>query len=279
MNINKSSWLKFVLFFLIIILTVILLCAWFNVFKNVDEKLKNEAVASWTGHPDVILSPGPPSFWYDGKGALHHQGPIDKELKRELLTLASPRDTANVGAEVKISLQEYTKAIDTLAYNSNKDAGKIISLLLLLGGLSGVLGVQLRSMTNFIGVACYKGTLDVPRWWPWYLIRPAIGFVVGMISVLIIDAGLLSSEGAAPTRTSWWIGVAFLAGFAINEFTDRLRLLSKSLFGESSGERSTGGKPSGQNPPGEKPSGQKPVEEPPGQNPPVEEPSGEEPSD
>ena len=214
-------------------LTTIVLIIWFYALVRYDKKLQTEFTVTWNAPPNLSLKSGPSSFWYDKQTKeLHYRGLIDDKLKEELISLTNVNQDSE--PQLQKAVRDYSEAIDKLAYQSNEAAERLIAYLLFLGGLSGMLGTQLRSMTNFVGIACFKNQLDVSRWWPWYAIRPMVGFLLGVILVLIIEAGLFSIGETKPIGTNWWLAVAFLAGFGATDFTDRLRLLSKTLFGNSS---------------------------------------------
>jgi hypothetical protein len=87
---------------------------------------------------------------------------------------------------------------------------------------------------NFLGVACFQNNLDIKRWWPWYVIRPPAGFIFGLSAMLLLQVGFFQPETNVPDTVTWGIVIALLAGFGASEFADRLRLLAKTLFGESS---------------------------------------------
>ena len=223
---------KLGLVIVLIILTAVLIILWFFVYKNVESTIQPNTFVNWNMPSGFELNPGPSSFWYDDNSkSLNYLGIIDDKEKEKLISLIK---NINDDTELKKEIIIYSKAIDELAYKSNSTSKNYIYFLLLLGGLSGMLGVQLRSLSNFIGVACFKNKLDVSRWWPWYYLRPVTGFVLGLISVLIIESKLIFSEGMSPTGISWWPSIAFLAGFGASEFTDRLRLLTLTIFGEAS---------------------------------------------
>jgi hypothetical protein len=111
---------------------------------------------------------------------------------------------------------------------------RLVTSLFLLGGISGFLGVLMRSIFDFVGHTCYKNTLDWHRWRPWYVARPVLGFALGIVCMLFIGADLFRPAGKAPAAVAWWVGVAILAGFGADDFVKRLRLLSQTLFGRSS---------------------------------------------
>jgi hypothetical protein len=213
--------------------TAILLGLWFYTVGRVEKKSRVETTVKLNAPSDLFLRPGPPSFWYDKQSnKLYHRGPIDDKTKEQLMGLTNIGESGD--DRQKEAARAYSEAIDQLAYQANKDSELFMLYILFLGGLSGVLGVQLRSIVNFIGVACFKNELDVSRYWPWYWTRPMVGFILGVVSVLVIEAQLLIHNEAARAGTAWWLAVAFLAGFGASEFTDRLRLLSQTLFGKGS---------------------------------------------
>ena len=84
-----------------------------------------------------------------------------------------------------------------------------------------------------MGIACYSGDLDLVVWWPYYVIRPVTGFILGVILVSVVHGGYFTLGAGSPVSTLAWAGIAFLAGFGEQEFTQRLRQLTKTIFGES----------------------------------------------
>lgn len=116
---------------------------------------------------DLPLSSGPSNMLYDrSKGSLSYAGLVDNEAKKALGNVV--RDAS---PEFKTSKDRYLSGVDHLAFESSQRQGSFTMILLFLGGISGVLGVQLRSIVNFVGHACFKNDLDPARWWPYYLLR------------------------------------------------------------------------------------------------------------
>jgi hypothetical protein len=193
----------------------------------VEHGLHRETRVSWTASDSVQLKPGPTTFWYDSE---HKQlvsiGVIDAKEKEELLALYPAASGNSSDGE-----SGYKAAIDALAFASNQTLSGLAVALLLLGGLSGAMGAQLRSITAFVGNACYTLNLDVVTWWPYYLLRPFTGFVLGIVVVVVIQAGFLSVGNGTPSETLWWVAVAILAGYSDDEFTQKLRQISKAIFG------------------------------------------------
>jgi hypothetical protein len=130
-------------------------------------------------------------------------------------------------------LLDFRTAIDALTYQSLSDAGLYFMLLLIVAGLSGAVGVQVRATLNFVRICCVHNLLDIRRWWPWYLLRPPLGFILGVLIVLLVQSEIFTPEGTStPEGTTWWIAIAFLVGFGAEDFSERLRLLSQTLFGK-----------------------------------------------
>ena len=228
----------------LVVLLVPLLWLWFWLFSRAQAIAGAAAPAAWEAPKEVGLKPGPPSFVYDrASKKLLHRGPVDARLKDDLAKLVvqeRPKKEEPTQKEI-IVLQpgdraagDYWQALDEMAFKSNADDGSFTRLLLVLGGFSGVLGVHLRSLINFVGIACFSNRLDWVRWWPWYVVRPALGFLLGLVAVLFTKAELMRPEGTSPTGVTWWLGLAILAGFGAQEFSDKLRLLSQTIFGKSS---------------------------------------------
>lgn len=226
-----SNWEKIFLAVLVVLATVVIARIWFYVFGSYQSMLGAETKVAWEPRSGVSLKPGPPGFWYDMESRmLVHRGAVDAAQKQVLLGLfATDRQGRRLSTADSLS---YWTAIDRLAYQSNSAAGRSLILLLIVAGVSGALGVQIRTLANFIGVACFKNTLDVRRWWPWYLLRPPLGFLLGVLAVVVVQAGLLVPDRAPTPGPVWWLAVAVLVGFGAEDFSERVRLTSLALFGK-----------------------------------------------
>jgi hypothetical protein len=69
----------------------------------------------------------------------------------------------------------------------------------------------------------------------WYIFRPWVGAVLGLVSYFLIAGGLLAFSDGTPSdnmRTkALFMAVAFLAGFSSNEFIMKINSIAESLFG------------------------------------------------
>ena len=83
---------------------------------------------------------------------------------------------------------------------------------------------------------CSLGDYEA-RYAYWYLFRPWIGAVLGVVSYLLIAAGFLAlgcSGGNKPDplrARMLYVAVGFMAGFSANEFVVKLNAVAKTLFG------------------------------------------------
>lgn len=255
----------------LLVVSTILMVAWGHVtLRDLESLTRAEVYVEWEFPEGLTLKPGPPSFRYDKKNnKLIHRGPISNEIKEELIKLARvgplgqvddamDKTPAQTNLEQRATKPEgtnsasrtdgegepptpkhqdalgaYHDAIDELAFASAIMERGNLMLILLLGGIGGVIGVQLRSITNFIGVTCFKQSLDVNRFWPWYAMRPFAGFLLGVLIVVLIKADLIGFENRGSDGSLWWLGMAILVGYGASDFTERLRLLTKTLFGKN----------------------------------------------
>lgn len=124
----------------------------------------------------------------------------------------------------------YAAAVDELTYNSNKEIGNVFHLILVLGGLGGVLGVMIRSLSSLVFHASQK-TLDMTIWWPWYYLRPTMGLGIGVTIVVLSKTKLLVIDSPGELTGFWILGLCILAGFAVSEVTDRFYYSANTLFG------------------------------------------------
>ncbi len=224
---------KFFVVLCLFIVTFIFLYLGEQVLQLYDKSLANEIKVSWKAEPGVTLASGPASFLVDHEQSkLLHRGPIDNELKKNLLALIRIDGKAD-DTQIK-KADSFYRAIDRLAYNANANSYPALYYLMILAGIGGLVGVQIRSISNFIGVSCIKNKLDLKRWWPWYALRPLLGFLFGILVVVLVKAELfLGTESQMEHDNLWWLGLAMLTGFGASDFGDRLRLLTQTLFGKN----------------------------------------------
>jgi predicted kinase len=82
-----------------------------------------------------------------------------------------------------------------------------------------------------------RGAFDFDRFKWWYLFRPPTGSVLAVSSFAIVKGGVVAlGAGGSPPISSAnlaWFGVAYLAGFGVEQVIEWLRRASKSVFGES----------------------------------------------
>jgi hypothetical protein len=90
----------------------------------------------------------------------------------------------------------------------------------------GALGAVLISLT---GVFEHEHDWD-PGYWPWHLSRPLIGVGLGVVSVMILKAGILAvgsvpqPQQSVPTNLLYYL-VAFLVGYREETFRELIKRL------------------------------------------------------
>ncbi len=199
-----------------------------SLISHVEHITHQETRVSWKATDKIVVDAKTVEYFFDRKSSeLVVRGAIDEKTKEEIIS-SFPLDDGTI-----VYFKSFVEAMNQAAFESNKKSEGISLLILLLGGVAGIVGVQLRSITNYIGHACWRNDLELNRWWPYYVMRPISGFVLGAAVVAIIQAGLLTAGEGTPGKTLWWVGICFLAGFGEEEVAQRLRHLTKSLFGAS----------------------------------------------
>ena len=224
-----GSFGKLVYAIVLVLMTALFTWFWFAAIDALEAVSHVETTVPWALPENATLKAGPIGFRYDvSKKSLINTGPMDAKKKATLVELLTV-----TGARAEEVRQSFYAALDELATKARSGNRSAVLMLLITGGLSGVLGVQLRSLTNFVGIACVLNALDMHRWWPYYFVRPFSGFVLGLVIVIAVQAGLYQTTLGVSTEAIWWVAISLLAGFGADEFTQRLRLISQTLFGES----------------------------------------------
>jgi hypothetical protein len=221
---------RVLLFTCLALVTIGLLIAWLTIFSN--KPFEPRLGVTWWIKPDgAELKAGPPNFRYDAQTHfLLFRGVADAKVKEELDKLLVVDESK---PQLKAAHDSYVSAVDKLVFEAHDHADEELFWLLILGGLSAALGVQIRSITGFIGNACFKNELDLRVWWPWYAMRPFLGFILGAVVIVLARADLFQPGGHSGSSNIWWVGIATLVGFGSSDFTDRMRVLVQTLLGVS----------------------------------------------
>ena len=70
-------------------------------------------------------------------------------------------------------------------------------------------------------------------WHVWYYLRPVVSLVVGMVSCVFLNAGLLVLDASQvdAARASGFLGLSFIAGLNVDRFLVRLEDIAQSTWG------------------------------------------------
>ncbi len=222
---------KVLLAILLILTTIVVAVIWFRKYDRFQELSETPVSVNWSLPDSQMLRPADAGLRFDQeKGKLMLVGPVSGKRLEDLSKLLVSKESGDPAKPA--SLESYWKALNDLGFEARAKAGRERSALLLIAALSGLLGVMMRSLADCIGNACFKNTLDVRRWWPWYALRVPLGFLVGLTVVILAQSGWMNSEGQVASGAVWWLGIAMLAGYGSAEFVERLRQLSETLFGQ-----------------------------------------------
>jgi hypothetical protein len=204
--------------------TMLSMALFYSSHQMVAERIKPVSL-QWEKKDSLKLKPGPAWFYYDKKsGTLNTLRTINDNDKQRLIGLLNDDDKA---------YYSYCGAIGELAYKSASDVEKnLYCWIILFYATSGLIGVQLRTINNFVGNVCHKNAFNFHRWWPWYLVRPLLGFITGGVAFLLIDGKQVLNGEITGGINTVVLAVAFLAGFATDDFYELLRKLFKRVFGD-----------------------------------------------
>lgn len=195
---------------------------------SMNDQQRNIAApqVKWLNPGNVELSGYPSWFLYDQEAKLiKTRAVIDERMKMELeKTFPVQSDSTN--------FVEFKQAVNKLAFESSEIKGNYFWLLLLVTGLAAVVGVFIREILDLIRHHCYEKDLDFKIWWPWYFLRPLVGFMFGIIVVLFSGTELLfsSADGSGDT---YLIAIAIIAGISVEDVMFKIRKVSQVLFGNN----------------------------------------------
>jgi hypothetical protein len=98
----------------------------------------------------------------------------------------------------------------------------------IIGGVGGLVyclrGVYLN--------ACVRNQWDM-KWWPWYVIRPIVSILCGLVSYLFLKAGLLvldATQNPDGNQLGFY-ALAFIAGLNVDKFIGKIEDLAQATWG------------------------------------------------
>lgn len=114
---------------------------------------------------------------------------------------------------------------------------KMLAYVFCFGGIGGT-SYSIYGLYKHVAAADYD-----PAYLYWYLFRGPLGGVLGLIAYLMMQGGVLvfadqkELSGTPPSTfktKAATASLAFLAGYATNQFSDKLKSLAQAFFGEES---------------------------------------------
>ncbi|EOI5729595.1 hypothetical protein ACMS09_003069 [Cronobacter malonaticus] len=175
-----------------------------------------------------------PSFVYYNfnKKEIFIKGPLTQENEDKIFTFTSAVCQEGIGQCT--SLSNFKLALVLISSKSDDLKNRISNIILYISLLGGALGSILRLFIDFVGNASYKDELDFQRWWPLYFTRPITGAILGLVVIILLKSNIISlTLNSNNAESLWWLGLSVISGFGTIDATERLRLTSKAIFGES----------------------------------------------
>jgi hypothetical protein len=118
-------------------------------------------------------------------------------------------------------------------YITNPFGQKLLTILVYIA-CSGGLGGTIYCIRGF-----YKNVGEnkfLPSWTWWYIFRPIISAIIGIIVYFMFVGGLMSISNSHSINYSksimFYCSISFLAGFSFARLEDKLEQLSETIFGK-----------------------------------------------
>jgi ABC-type glycerol-3-phosphate transport system permease component len=207
----------------------ILAFMWSLISLNKFQREVTALPVKWLNKGNAELTSYPSWFLYDKNAKeIRTKAVIDERMKLELeKTFPMRSDSTNFA--------EFRQAVEKLAFLSSDLKDRNYWLLLMVSGLAAVVGVFIREILDLIRHHCYEKDLDFRTWWPWYFLRPIVGFMFGIVVVLFSGTQLLFASGNDSSET-YLIAIAILAGISVEDVMLKIRKVSMVLFANNNPE-------------------------------------------
>lgn len=217
-NWKLSTWVTTIC---ITALTFLLAYAFYQVQKKIDQ-IKVYHSVFWNNVDSTYVRPGPAWFYFDSK--------VDSLKSIKIIGETDKLILLNLVDQKSKYYNSYSAAIDLLAFKTNSENPSSYYLILFLGAICAAIGVHLRTINNFVGVTVFKSDFNIKAWWPWYVMRPLMGVLIGPILFILLE-GRLIAISTEVSYSRFIIGLTILAGFGSEDFLETLRSISKRIFG------------------------------------------------
>lgn len=223
------------LFLYVSLLTISVVVAFTTIHYIWKMQNKKDTIlyASFSPRDDFDFSILPSFLNYDAnKKQFFIKGALTEENENKINSVFV--SNKYIDEEKKASILELRSTIALIVIESDKLKNELSILIFYIALLGGALGSTLRIFLDFVGNASYKNQLDFQRWWPLYFTRPVTGALLGLIVIILLKSNIMSlTLNSNQSDSLWWLGLAILSGFGTIDATERLRLTSKAIFGDS----------------------------------------------
>jgi hypothetical protein len=156
----------------------------------------------------------------EGTPATNVPTSIDPAVNKKQKNLA----ILNLGIIVILTILVIVTYYKISIFNTADQIIKILIYTASAGGIGGAV-YNIRTFTS------QPTTVNV--WEIWYLISPIVSIFFGIFSFVLIAGGVLvlsNEQSVSSNTTFFYVGLAFLAGFATENFVQKLMDLAKVFF-------------------------------------------------
>lgn len=105
-----------------------------------------------------------------------------------------------------------------------------IEPLFLKSAIVGCLGGVLYCIRGIYLNKCILDRWD-DKWLVWYYLRPVASTLSGVISFILLKAGLLVLDATQGDVTYGYYAVAFIAGYNVDNFLKKMEDIAKTVWG------------------------------------------------
>ena len=101
-----------------------------------------------------------------------------------------------------------------------------------LCAITGGVGGLVYCLRGIYLNACVHNRWDL-KWWPWYVLRPIVSILCGLVSYLFLKAGLLvldASQNPEGNQLGFY-ALAFIAGLNVDKFIGKIEDLAQATWG------------------------------------------------
>lgn len=173
-------------------------------------------------------------FVFDGSSILREYFRNKKEISQKGIFQNRERRKINCVGVCLLLILFLFVSIAIFGYFYNNELIGSLIIISCAGGLGGTI-YAIRGFYQSLG----QGIFDFDKWVWWYVFRPVISAVTGVIvsffiigGIINIGAGLNYSRGLM-----FYSAISFLTGFSFSQFASKLKEIAEAIFSKTKEEK------------------------------------------